>query len=1565
MGGSRRRGRGQRALLDLRRPAEVLKAILAAQSVQGGTGTEWAAAPPAWLRHAIVRPLLAATWNTRSFNTNDPLAQLYGNNPDHLLLPRRPDVIYLQECRRSTIRMPLSEDVANFSFDGVQDSWARMLNGLPHGHSRAHITHDCGIIINNRSWRVLDQDSGDNWVRVDVKLPEPLDPDDEFATRRLTLLCVHSTPDRQSFWSTDAAGLCRYLSSTTAPPSHVIIGGDFNSWANNTLDNTKHYAPTTPWSVISPTLDALDLVDGYRVLMPLGREVTRLAGVDGDPSGRRLDAIWVPRALGNLVTSYSIVPTSASDHHLFSLSIGNDAKSLDDEEGRGPSFWRLHEGLWHSARIARAVRDFAAVRLVQPVRRFGEWLEIKRSLRSVIYHTSRALGPVEKRLAKEAPALREQIAAIEIDKQEDKLRLPALLSKLRSAEAAQRSGVRVQRRSRQDAHAIFRPRFEARTTHVPNLERAEGGRTTSSQEQVQCVYHRFAAFLSRLRDLSDAEIQSVVTEMSNCHLRPQQVARLGRRFTVAELREALARLNHSAALGLDGIPYSVYEAMPDEALEVVISAFNSLLEGEPMPDDEPAVRATLLPKGWDDLHLLENWRGVTVPSCDYRLLARMIATRLQECAATLHPRPTQSDSIKGRSNNDVLLHLLLLQEQHRMDPQRHSPVVLLYLDQSKAFDRVNRQLLWEILREIGAPQTFLNLMQSWYDHPTIKYQIDGHWTEPIAMHHGLMQGCPASPLLFNLSLQPLLNALSRVIGVDVSFCADSPVARISVMAYVDDILAVIKPAAAPAETGVSAIPSILKRFERVSNSRINYGKSFFTVLSGVRLDDDHPHAADIAATCQALEALGLTAKSSREMTHLGLPAVLEQLAFPEQAFAEHIARIVRRIAMLEGHADSDLFSRADFINSHLLPKLWQAFTLCPLPLDIERKVMHAVAAFLFLGKRNWIPRELVLMPRRLGGLGVIPTEEMLLAHTLAIAAPLLTGRDQSSRAFQRGLHDYIVTTCRACPALLLCRYGLAWRRMFNRFTVQSSTFARVIWALGSCELSLSDDWDAYELDEILALPWYYFGYGAPLPEHDEPSWPLRSKMWTFADILWYNDDFTTHYPHPLRDVSGKIVPAPPYALRVNYREQPHRYPKGHPRLRYACSYLHRAWPEYWPALPPAFHTRFKRELPRKYRPHPDLACSRLHSRVNSRPFDLVASAFELPWRHLVVNGTLLTGGVPVKKGRRVLASQKVRTVYKAPEWNDFFSSTPAEAEALWSRLHDLKLPSAIASDNLLFQTCRAWNATQPPPVDAGIADFAEEALVVSRAPSPVGGAVQEQPSCYDESAAERKEAADEEEIVARLATSQAAGQAAAKPVDDEPETDDEEEKKVNMRQSHMLKDQDKADDNRPPAYHVLPCPFCKRQNDNTPHGYYACTYVQELWQACRPTLVDLLGDAPPPDINDARNIVLGWPDFKPTRAQRRVMQSRHQARFLLWRCCVVHEIAQFRYRAFRESRQSGEPLDFSNVVAADFALAVRKTLIKTIEDGLPSGHRRDAYIYKWIVHGRLATLSSDGKVLPV
>ena len=76
----------------------------------------------------------------------------------------------------------------------------------------------------------------------------------------------------------------------------------------------------------------------------------------------------------------------------------------------------------------------------------------------------------------------------------------------------------------------------------------------------------------------------------------------------------------------------------------------------------------------------------------------------------------------------------------------------LYMDFEKAFDSIDREMLWKILRHYGVPVKIVRMIQVFYDGFQARVLYEGEMTGPFSMNTGVCQGCLFIPLLFFTAL---------------------------------------------------------------------------------------------------------------------------------------------------------------------------------------------------------------------------------------------------------------------------------------------------------------------------------------------------------------------------------------------------------------------------------------------------------------------------------------------------------------------------------------------------------------------------------------------------------------------------------------------------------------------------------------------------------------------------------------------------------------------------------------------------------------------------------------------
>ena len=82
----------------------------------------------------------------------------------------------------------------------------------------------------------------------------------------------------------------------------------------------------------------------------------------------------------------------------------------------------------------------------------------------------------------------------------------------------------------------------------------------------------------------------------------------------------------------------------------------------------------------------------------------------------------------------------------------NSPIFINFIDYENAFDSVDRDTLWKLLRHYGIPEQLVNLIRNSYEGMTCRVIHGGQLTRSFHVKTGVRQGCLLSPFLFLLAI---------------------------------------------------------------------------------------------------------------------------------------------------------------------------------------------------------------------------------------------------------------------------------------------------------------------------------------------------------------------------------------------------------------------------------------------------------------------------------------------------------------------------------------------------------------------------------------------------------------------------------------------------------------------------------------------------------------------------------------------------------------------------------------------------------------------------------------------
>ena len=87
--------------------------------------------------------------------------------------------------------------------------------------------------------------------------------------------------------------------------------------------------------------------------------------------------------------------------------------------------------------------------------------------------------------------------------------------------------------------------------------------------------------------------------------------------------------------------------------------------------------------------------------------------------------------------------------------------MILSIDAEKAFDKIQHPFLIKTLEKVGIEGTYLNIIKAIYEKPTANIILSGEKLRAFPLRSETRQGCPLSPLLFNIVLEVLASAIRQ------------------------------------------------------------------------------------------------------------------------------------------------------------------------------------------------------------------------------------------------------------------------------------------------------------------------------------------------------------------------------------------------------------------------------------------------------------------------------------------------------------------------------------------------------------------------------------------------------------------------------------------------------------------------------------------------------------------------------------------------------------------------------------------------------------------------------------
>src|SRR5678815_3019926 len=235
----------------------------------------------------------------------------------------------------------------------------------------------------------------------------------------------------------------------------------------------------------------------------------------------------------------------------------------------------------------------------------------------------------------------------------------------------------------------------------------------------------------------------------------EEIIIFGDDVNTKEIMGRVRKLKNGKSASIDEITGEMIKNGGEMVIDWIWKLCNkSIMEGIVSRDWRRAVIVPLY-KGKGDKGNCRNYIGISLLSVVGKIYAFILVERVRRVTEGLIGEE-QGAFRSGRGCVDQIFTLKQMIEKMR---KKKNKLYLGFMDLQQAYDRVNREALWQVLVMYGVGGRLLNGIKSMYDDSEACVRINGVKSDWFNINSGVTQGCVMSPWLFNLYMDGVMKEL--------------------------------------------------------------------------------------------------------------------------------------------------------------------------------------------------------------------------------------------------------------------------------------------------------------------------------------------------------------------------------------------------------------------------------------------------------------------------------------------------------------------------------------------------------------------------------------------------------------------------------------------------------------------------------------------------------------------------------------------------------------------------------------------------------------------------------------
>ena len=409
-------------------------------------------------------------------------------------------------------------------------------------------------------------------------------------------------------------------------------------------------------------------------------------------------------------------------------------------------------------------------------------------------------------------------------------------------------------------------------------------------------------------------------------------------ISLNDIKVALASFQKNKTPGPDGLTAEFYLHFFPILGPLMHRLYEEIFTSGKLPDGFNHSYIILIHKKDSDKTLVKNYRPISLLNTDYKILAKILTTKLKPFMSKLI-HSDQQCSVPGRNISN---HTHLIRDIIEFTHNKQIKSALLSLDQEKAFDKVSHRYLFDILDSCNLGPYFCKWIKLLYQNPESYLLINHTLTNSFSLTSSVRQGCPLSPFLYILTLEPALEQIRQnpqITGIRLPGSTEKKLA-----AYADDTEFF--------PSNNSSIRNILQTFTeygQVSGARINVGKSQIMGVGAWKNKTDFPFEI---LQVNNMKIYGITFS-----------------CHPRQPVRQQWDKLSIKIAKLLDkfkYKNTTIFGRSVIVNTLVIPKIIYLANILDPPQKIIRSINKTIRSFVLQHTLHNV-KNMTLIQKKLDG----------------------------------------------------------------------------------------------------------------------------------------------------------------------------------------------------------------------------------------------------------------------------------------------------------------------------------------------------------------------------------------------------------------------------------------------------------------------------------------------------------------------------------------------------------------------------------------------------------------------